>query len=127
MLSKVLKKNPDCSEAYLFREERENRIIGFALISYKGAKEIHYRIKNADAFITAIGVFPEFRGCGYSQSILSCINNICLKKELHLLRLVVDYDNNIAIKSYEKFGFKKIGERKFIRVMGIDFLININI
>lgn len=124
MLKKVLSKNPHRSEAYIFREKNSMSIIGFVLITYKGAKEIHYKIKEADAFITALGIFPNFRGNGYSQSILEYANYICLINGYHKLKLVVDYNNYVAIKAYEKFGFIKICEKKFFRIMGIDFLLN---
>ncbi len=127
MLEKVLRKNPDNSECYMFLSGDRQRIVGFALISYKGAKEIHYRIKNADAFITALGIFRSERGKGYSQELLKCVANICHSKGMKCLRLAVDSDNVTAIRAYEKFGFIKYREKKFIRIAGIDFLVNKNL
>ena len=123
MLKKVLVKNKNKSEGYLFKNENGSSVIGFAIICYRGAKEMHYRIKNADAYISALGVFPAFQGKGYSQIILNLINSICFEKGFESLKLAVDNNNYIAIKSYEKFGFKRSESKKFIRMLGIDLLI----
>ena len=124
MLEKVLKKNKTLSECYMFTTKDKFEIVGFALVCFKGAKEIHYRIKNTDAFITALGVFPAFRGRGYSQDILNGVEKICAQKNVSIIKLAVDYDNIKAIGAYEKFGFKKCDNKRFIRLLGVDFLSN---
>lgn len=124
MLMRVLRKNPKTSVCYLFRQNTDRSIIGFAIVCFKGAKEIHYRIKKTDAFITSLGVFDSFRRKGYSQIILENIERICFENNLKTIRLAVDSDNLIAISSYEKYGFKLIGKKKFIRVLGIDLFLN---
>lgn len=122
MLKNVLRKNSNTSECFAFIDS-EGLTVGFVLICYKGAKDIHYRVKDADAFITALGVFPEYRGKGYSQEILKGIVDICRLKGLRKLKLSVDSNNYAAINAYEKFGFIKIGDKKFFRITAIDFLI----
>lgn len=122
MLKKVLKNNQNKSDCIMFKAKDTADIVGFALVCYKGAREIHYHIKKTDAFITALGVFKECRGKGYSQEILRGVVDICKSKNLKLLKLSVDSDNHPAINAYEKFGFQKCGEKKFIRVASIDFL-----
>lgn len=124
MLKKVLKRNPEYSKCYLFKTKKESIIVGFALVSYRGAKDIHYRVKDTDAFITALGVFAKQRGRGYSQEILKCLANICRTKGLKTLSLSVDSDNYVAINAYEKFGFLKRKEVRFKRIASIDFLLH---
>lgn len=124
MLKRVLRKNPKKSECYMALSNDRAEVIGFALISYKGAKEIHYAVEEADAFITALGLFPKHRGKGYSQELLEGVANICRAKGLKKLKLSVDKNNVVAIKSYEKFGFTIEQEKKFIRVASVDFLVH---
>ena len=124
MLKKVLRRNPDYSECYLFKTKSESTIVGFALVSYRGAREIHYKVKETDAFITALGVFPKQRKKGFSQEILKGLAYICRSKGLSTLSLSVDNDNFIAVNAYEKFGFLKRKDVKFIRFATIDFLLH---
>lgn len=123
MLRRVLEKNPEKTECYLFRDAKAEKV-GFALLSFRGAREIHYRIRDTDAFITALGVFPSQRGKGFSQEILQSISSICIKRGFHVLKLAVDQNNHIAINSYEKFGFIKQQSKHFYRVLGVDFLLD---
>ena len=123
MLEKVLNHNPDKSECYMF-SSADGEVVGFALVSFNGAREIHYRVKKSDAFITALGVFPKNRGKGYSQEILKGVVGVCKEKGLKCLRLSVDSDNVVAINAYEKFGFRRSCEKRFIRVASVDFLFN---
>ena len=124
MLSRVLKKNRECSEGFLFRESASSDVVGFVFIAYRGAREIHYKIINADAFIVAIGVMPSFRGKGFSQEILATVNDICFEKKMKAIKLAVDDDNTVAINSYEKFGFIKGETKAYKRFLGVDFLKN---
>lgn len=122
MLESVLNRNPDLSECFVFYSTDRSKIIGFALLSFIGAKEIHYKIKSTDAFITALGVFPDERGKGYSQEILRGVVWICKSRGLNNMKLSVDSNNGIAINAYEKFGFVKCQEKKFVRIASIDLL-----
>ena len=55
-------------------------------------------------------VFPEHRGRGHGQNIMSIIKQYCFKwLNLRMLWLLVSADNLVAEYIYEKVGFKKTG------------------
>ena len=127
MLNNVLKKNKQRAEGFLFRNESDLRAVGFVLLAYKGAKEIHYKIRNTDAYIVALGVMPSYRGKGFSQDILSYTANLCYSKGYKSIKLAVDSNNTPAINSYKKFGFVFLETRTFKRFLGMDFLKDKNL
>lgn len=80
----------------------KNEIIGFAGI----------KIIFDSAELENIVVKKSHRGKGFSTAILNEMIKIAKQKKCRLFNLEVSSANNIAIKLYEKLGFKKVGIRK---------------
>jgi len=65
-----------------------------------------------EGHITNIVTKKDKRGNNIGTKMLEKIIDIAQKKELESVTLEVNEHNEIAIKLYEKYNFKKIGKRK---------------
>ncbi|MDR2781178.1 MAG: ribosomal protein S18-alanine N-acetyltransferase [Holosporaceae bacterium] len=57
-------------------------------------------------------VLPQFRNQGIGKSLIEAIDLYAKTHSVNLIFLEVSEDNMIAQRIYEKFGYKKISERK---------------
>ena len=60
---------------------------------------------NKKAFITLLGVIPEFAGMGYGTILLEECIKFVKEKNFQTIELKVNTKNKKAISLYEKFGF----------------------
>ena len=67
----------------------------------------HYHKNPIHGYVGFIYVKPSFRGQKISNAILESLKSWAKNKDLNELRLDVYHNNPSAIKSYERFGFKK--------------------
>ena len=65
-----------------------------------------------EAHITTIAVKPELRRKKIGEALLNKIISDCHKNEIKYITLEVRASNTPAIKLYEKYGFKSLGNRK---------------
>ena len=65
-----------------------------------------------DIEIISVCVLKNMRGRGYGKMLLSHIVSFAKSKGKNRVLLEVNKNNASAIRLYEKFGFKKIAERK---------------
>lgn len=77
------------------------------LVAYIGTS---YILDTLD--ILSLMVIPTYRNKGIASKLLSTVNEFCINNNINTILLEVRKSNNIAISLYEKFGFKKISERK---------------
>lgn len=80
----------------------EDKIVGFGGI-WKSVDDVH---------ITNIVVKKDCRHLGIGAKILDKLINIAKELKFTSITLEVNENNDIAIKLYEKFRFKKLGIRK---------------
>lgn len=80
----------------------EDKIVGFGGI-WKSVDDVH---------ITNIVVKKDCRHLGLGAKILDKLINIAKELKFSSITLEVNANNEIAIKLYKKFGFKKLGIRK---------------
>lgn len=90
--------------------EENNQIVGYGGLYMTGD-------------ITNIAVLPAFRGKGYGGAIIQYLSNFAKEKNIDSLFLEVRKSNEVAIKLYEKCGFKLINVRKKYYKDGEDALI----
>lgn len=77
-----------------------------------------------EGYITNIGVLPEYRRKGIGKKIVSKLIDFSIENSLLFLSLEVRKSNIAAIKLYESFEFKPVGERKnFYRFPNEDAII----
>ncbi len=62
--------------------------------------------------IDRIAVRKEYRKHGVASCLLQSFIDYCKNNELTIINLEVRASNVAAVGLYEKFGFKKVGERK---------------
>lgn len=72
-------------------------------------------IRECDCWLFGCWIEPHFRGLGIMKMMIDELDAICVEENWTLQGLGVWPDNIRAIKSYEKYGFKKAGEPKASR------------
>ena len=83
----------------------DNELVASGYVRMENSKHYHKNPKHG--YVGFMFVKPAFRGKRISILILDNLKNWAKEKELKELRLDV-YSNNLgAVKSYERFGFKK--------------------
>ena len=65
-----------------------------------------------EGYVANVAVLPEYRRRGIAGGLIRNAINICKENNADFLSLEVRVSNNAAIALYEKYGFKKAGERK---------------
>ena len=97
-----------------FYEEVKNPLAKYFVL-IKGNKAVGYvglwHILD-EGHITNIAIKKEFQGQSYSNYLMQAIIDYKTKNNLAFLTLEVRESNIRAQKLYEKYNFKKIGERK---------------
>ncbi|MCM1356057.1 MAG: GNAT family N-acetyltransferase [Staphylococcus sp.] len=65
-------------------------------------------------YLDAIGILPQFRGCGVGSKLLTAMCNKAFSLGHKVVGLSVDDENPNAEKLYRKIGFKCVGEQDFL-------------
>lgn len=65
-----------------------------------------------EGYVTNIAVLPQYRRKGIASALIESCIDIATEKNLSFISLEVRKSNFAAIKLYEKYGFKVMGERK---------------
>ncbi len=93
------------SHVYLVVAELDSKIIasGYARIEESKAYVKHEQY----AYLGFMYVLPEHRGKGINKLIIDELKTWTASQGLTEIRLDVYYENESAIKAYEKIGFKK--------------------
>jgi ribosomal protein S18 acetylase RimI-like enzyme len=71
-------------------------------------KSKHFRRYPQFAYLGFMYVVPALRGKGINGQILHSLRAWVMEKGITEMRLEVYYENQAAIRAYEKFGFSKI-------------------
>lgn len=104
-LKEWLKKVEEKTGIMLVAEDLKNKkIIGITTIEVGKNRESHVGI-------LGITIRKEYRGMGLGKKLMKEIIRLSRKRlKIKLIRLSVFEKNKIAIKLYEKFGFKKVAK-----------------
>lgn len=65
-----------------------------------------------EGYVANIAVMPEYRRQGIAGRLIENAVQVCKNGGASFLSLEVRVSNNAAVALYEKYGFKKVGERK---------------
>jgi ribosomal protein S18 acetylase RimI-like enzyme len=87
--------------------ELDSKIVGYALFNLNASEP--FKVKEKWAYISDLFVEKEYRRKEIGTNILKYIENLSKEKNVKKIRLIVWKDNEIAIKFYEKNGFKIVG------------------
>lgn len=107
----------DSYDCVSFVAVRDSRIVGEA-----GLDRLRSRMSHRGSF--GIGVLKEAWGCGIGSALTEHIISFARDNGFEQIELEVRRDNIRAIRLYEKYGFKKIGEfPRFFKIDGeyVDF------
>lgn len=95
----------DSDDAELVVAEVDNTLIASGYARIEKSRLFH---KHAQyVYLGFMYVLPEYRGRGVNALILEALKNWALSRQITELRLEVYFDNQPAIKAYEKMGFAK--------------------
>lgn len=83
----------------------ENELVGCGYVRIEDSRNYHKNPLNS--YTGFMYVKPTFRGRKINALLLTSLKDWAKTKNLKELRLDVYNTNNAAIKSYEKFGFKR--------------------
>lgn len=87
---------------YYFGLYEDNEIIGF----------INFDVMYDRCELININILDDRKGNGYGNYLMNYMINIIKDMDISNITLEVSVDNLVAIKMYEKFGFKKQAIRK---------------
>ncbi|MBI9011514.1 MAG: GNAT family N-acetyltransferase [Clostridiales bacterium] len=65
--------------------------------------------EGAQLVIHALAIDPVFQGNGYGQKALELCEEYAIKANYNLMRLDAFSENQVALKLYEKNGYRKVG------------------
>lgn len=105
-------------DSYVFVKAEENgNLIGY------GSVQIVFDEGN----INNIAVDENFRNRGVASGILNTVISLCKDRNVAVMFLEVNEHNIGAIALYNKFGFKKIAERKNYYKSGNAIIMSLNL
>lgn len=119
-MTPYLRKEKKYSTGLLFFEDKANNPVGYIWVIRRGGNEMSYRIRNIDALISCVCVFKDYRGRNIANLMISEVVNILKAENCNQVALGVNTNNNAAIITYIKSGFRIVEEKKYFRVLRIN-------
>ncbi len=118
-MRKYLKEKVGETEGFLFFNGDEP--VGYLWIMYRGGNHFQYRVRNIDALIYHIEVFPDFRGNGICGLMMrQTFEYLQSKRNITCAYWSVRKNNISAIRSYDKLGATQVKRKRFIRLLKIN-------
>ena len=115
-MKKYLLNNRSSVEGFLFQDKNKEKA-GFMWLMYPKCNEFQYKVRNVDAFIFDVFVFPQFRGCGLCGHMFQYVFDHLKRNEKKIIALGVRTDNTSAIRAYEKAGGVIKARKRFIQLV----------
>jgi RimJ/RimL family protein N-acetyltransferase len=100
-----IQKMMDAETVELLVAELNGDLVGCGYARIENAKP--YLQHSQHAYLGFMYVHPAHRGKGINLKIMDALGLWCKSKNIHELRLDVYYNNEAAIRAYEKAGFTK--------------------
>jgi len=85
--------------AKYFLLKESDKFVGYLCFEYR-AKSL---------FLSKLYIHPDYRGRGFARKALEFVEKRALKKRVKDIYLTVNIHNHLALKSYEKLGFRNAG------------------
>lgn len=85
--------------------ELEDKVIGKIKISYDGSS----------AFISGVGILPDFRGKGFGKATLTEAIHIINTKNIYEIQLDVECENSTALNLYRDCGFEEVSVMNYYK------------
>lgn len=100
-----IQKMMDAEAVELLVAELNGELVGCGYARIENAKP--YLLHSQHAYLGFMYVQPAHRGKGINLKIMDALTLWCKSKNIQELRLDVYYNNDAAIRAYEKAGFTK--------------------
>lgn len=117
-MRQYLKEKADETEGFLFFDG--DHPVGYLWIMYRGGDHFQYRVRNIDALIYQIEVYPEFRGHGACGHMMRQTFKYLETRNINDAYWSVRKNNKSAIKAYDKLDAKQVDRRRFLRVLKVN-------
>lgn len=95
------------NEADIIIAEKENQVIGFALLQAKVTPEYECLVFHKYAYLMDLVVAPKQRGGGTGTKLMNACKDWARSRNLEYLELNVLRENEAAIKLYEREKFRE--------------------
>ena len=92
-------------ESLVVVAETESQLVASGYVRIKKARS--YLDHEDYAYLGFMYTHPDYRGQGINAAVIDRLRAWALKKGLKEIRLTVYDENVVALKAYEKYGFKK--------------------
>ena len=83
---------------------------------FVGGYDGHFALVNDLAFIDNLFIYPQFRKKGYSYTILKHVCEFLRYKKYENVSLACQTSNEIALHTYEKFGFCTVQSNWLVKI-----------
>ncbi len=111
-IEKVCFSKPWTCEGFLSELKNDTAKFFTAVCGEKTVGYMGIYIVCSEGYVANIAVLPEYRRRGIAGRLIQNAISVCRENNAEFLSLEVRVSNNAAIALYEKYGFKKAGERK---------------
>lgn len=112
---KMLIEQPEYFKGFGFRNSK-GEYVGYLFYMKRGGREILYNIKKVDICLVGLRVFDEHRGNSYSGEIMSYVIQYLFDNGAKTIYSMIKKKNKLSIMINEKLGFKKIGNKYFVKM-----------
>ena len=92
------------NDSALYIDIEDNKIVGYIYIKIKDLDITS--IKTVEALIDGLYVLKEYRNRRIATNLIEHAKEWCISKNINAISLNVMYNNDIARKLYNKFGFE---------------------
>ncbi|MFH0971603.1 MAG: GNAT family N-acetyltransferase [Candidatus Micrarchaeota archaeon] len=101
-----------------------NRSVHYLVALYKGytAGFIDFKENAKSIKIMGLAVIPELQGKGIGRKLVEAALAFATEKRKEVVYLLVAMENSVAIRMYEKFGFRRKGKLGR-QIWGMDVLL----
>lgn len=116
-----LGKEKKYSTGLLCIDETTMQPVGYIWVVRRGGKEMVYKVRYAEALLSCVCVFKEYRGNNIANTLIGGIVDLLRRENIEEVTLGVRTDNKSAIRAYQKAGFKIIDEKRYLRFLRMNF------
>ena len=118
LLRNLMRTQNACRGYYYFAHSDDPLPCATIWVICSPGEEVEYKLRNCEAFIFNVYVLEPYRGKGIASVLLDAVFRDLAEHGVESCALAVRVNNLPAIRAYEKYGFEKIAEKRFFRILG---------
>lgn len=119
-----LDKYPQLALGYAFNLDCNETMVGYLWVLFKGSSDNRFRVRDAQAMLSAVNVYPEYRGNGYVGQMINQVFDALNSSgyALNELRLGCRSNDKSALRGYQKVGFLTQYKKRYVRFLKLNIL-----